>query len=815
MSKWHRNFNKLGLILLICTFLPLSFSASSARVDPDSEFDQILLSWESVIAETSRFFKEGELDSKGIKKIREKLELTRKEAFTFAESLRPTEAQLRKQIKDLGLEGETPELPQADRTATIKRKLESDASIINGKIKQTELIINELDESLALLTRVEGEQFVQQVFIKGPIPISPGLWSDFFVLRGTAWERFFGQLKDDLAVVSSEFDAEQVVPLWLIFLSGMLLIVYFLNKMSSRYGIDTSAEMPAYHKRVLSASIYALRRSLWTSVVLGLASIVLFWGNSLEPAIMETGTALLIGLLFFTITEAITKAALFPQNQQWRVIPISDWAARQIRGIALVIALIFSFDLFLSVMMDVAQASASQILLSKFFTSTAMALLIIFLHRKKLWRIAGELPNELVQVSALWSRFRKIIVVFMTAMIAAALLGFIPLSHYAVFNVVETIELLLLLILLHVLIQEVARYELSGETHLGRNLLNILALDEEGANRLFFWIVFVANCGIFVIGFIGILLAWGVSAQHLFNVIQSILTGFKIGEVRISLVDIAVAGSIFLGLLFVTKLFARFLEERLLPNTKLDSGVRNAIKASVGYAGLGLAVLMAVSVAGLDLSNLAIVAGALSVGIGFGLQSIVNNFVSGLILIFERPIKQGDWVVVGTEEGIVKKIKVRATEIETFDRASVIIPNSNLISGTMKNWTHKTKIGRISVLVGVSYDSDEEQVRDLLVELASAHPALLNKPGPYVLFTGFGASSLDFSLRAFLRDVEDSASVASDLRFAIRKAFREKGIEIPFPQHDLHIRTTTVEPPAAPEKVNNKSSDSERLQDET
>ncbi len=203
---------------------------------------------------------------------------------------------------------------------------------------------------------------------------------------------------------------------------------------------------------------------------------------------------------------------------------------------------------------------------------------------------------------------------------------------------------------------------------------------------------------------------------------------------------------------------------------------------------MGLAVLIGVSAAGLDLSNIAIVAGALSVGIGFGLQSIVNNFVSGLILIFERPIKQGDWVVVGNEEGHVKKIKVRATEIETFDRASVIIPNSDLISGTMKNWTHKSKLGRLEVRVGVSYDADEEKVRDILTQIASEHSGVLTRPEPYVLFMDFGASSLDFELRCFLKDIENKMSIASDLRFSIRKAFQDEGIEIPFPQQDVYIK---------------------------
>lgn len=216
--------------------------------------------------------------------------------------------------------------------------------------------------------------------------------------------------------------------------------------------------------------------------------------------------------------------------------------------------------------------------------------------------------------------------------------------------------------------------------------------------------------------------------------------------------------------------------------------MRNSIKTALGYVGLVVAAAFAISYVGLDLSKLALVAGALTVGIGFGLQSVVNNFVSGLILLVERPIKTGDWIVVGSEEGFVRKISVRSTEIETFDRASVIIPNSDLISGTVKNWMHLDQLGRIIVPVGVDYSADPEQVRDLLLKCAADHPDILRWPAPSVFFVNFGESSLDFELRAFIGQIDSGLSVRSDLRFAILKALREAGIGIPFPQRDLNLQ---------------------------
>jgi len=229
------------------------------------------------------------------------------------------------------------------------------------------------------------------------------------------------------------------------------------------------------------------------------------------------------------------------------------------------------------------------------------------------------------------------------------------------------------------------------------------------------------------------------------------------------------------------------LAERVLPQTHLEPGVRHSLAAGFGYVGIVIAAVDGITVLGVDLSNLAIIAGALSVGIGFGLQNIVNNFVSGLILLIERPIKVGDWVEVGGNVGIVKRISVRSTEIETFQRAAVIVPNAEFLSASVTNWTHKDRSGRIEILIGVAYGTDTGLVRDTLLGLAAAHEEVLVTPGPIVLFNDFGASSLDFELRCYTANVMRRRAIASELRYVIEAAFRAAGIEIPFPQRVVHM----------------------------
>ncbi|MHA7872409.1 MAG: mechanosensitive ion channel family protein, partial [Hyphococcus sp.] len=249
------------------------------------------------------------------------------------------------------------------------------------------------------------------------------------------------------------------------------------------------------------------------------------------------------------------------------------------------------------------------------------------------------------------------------------------------------------------------------------------------------------------------------------------------------------AALVFLLVLAVTRLIQRSIQAGPLKHSNIDIGVQNSLVTLFGYAGLLIAAFAGVSAIGFDLRNLALIAGALSVGIGFGLQSIVNNFVSGLILLFERPIKVGDWIVTASGEGIVKKISVRSTEIETWDRSSIIIPNSEMISSPVTNWTHKNKIGRITVPVGVSYNADPEKVKEILLQCANDHPSIVRYPPPFVVWKDFGASSLDFDLRGYLADISNGLSVRTELRFAIFSALKEAGIEIPFPQRDVHVKS--------------------------
>ncbi len=278
--------------------------------------------------------------------------------------------------------------------------------------------------------------------------------------------------------------------------------------------------------------------------------------------------------------------------------------------------------------------------------------------------------------------------------------------------------------------------------------------------------------------------------QRAYAVLVSVLTTpLSVGRISVSLGNIAV----FCLAIWIATLAARFtkfiLEQDVFPRVTLPRGVPGAVTKVSGYVILGLGLMVAVGAAGFDLSNVTLLAGALGVGIGFGLQNIVNNFVSGLILIFERPIQVGDSVQLDTLAGTVKDIGIRASVVRTFEGAEVLVPNADLIAGRVVNWTLSDRLRRLEIKVGVAYGSDPHQVKQVLLDVTKAVPDCLEDPQPYVLFDGFGDSSLDFRLRFWTSNFDQWLTIKSDATYDVHDALQKAGITIPFPQRDLHVKS--------------------------
>jgi small-conductance mechanosensitive channel len=263
---------------------------------------------------------------------------------------------------------------------------------------------------------------------------------------------------------------------------------------------------------------------------------------------------------------------------------------------------------------------------------------------------------------------------------------------------------------------------------------------------------------------------------------------FDAVEVRRLALRLLTAAVIFGSVVYATRLMQTILRTGILATGRVDQGIAYSLEKAIGYGGLSFAALYSASVAGLDLSGVTIVAGALSVGVGFGLQTVISNFVCGLIVLVERPIKLGDWVVVKDFEGIVRRINVRSTEIETFNKASVLIPNSEFITGTVTNWTHGNTLGRVEVKVRAPLTSDANEVIQVLRETVRRHPLLLDRPSADASLDNIGPEALEFSVGGFVADITQGGRVRSDLRLMVLDAFRKSGIDMPLPQRQIQVR---------------------------
>jgi small-conductance mechanosensitive channel len=418
--------------------------------------------------------------------------------------------------------------------------------------------------------------------------------------------------------------------------------------------------------------------------------------------------------------------------------------------------------------------------------ATFMALTIVNL----VWLISylnrapGLLGNTLL---------RSLVSITLIVALAAELFGYRNLAGYLYTGTIGSILLGIALWLMYALLHDILDSLNEGRHRWGQNLRKKLQLQNEQSIPGLFWLRMLSVLIVWMFFVISMMQLWRYSDSGWSWFLSFLNEGFDVGNIRISPLQITLGIMLFAVLLTLVRWFRQNTLPKWVNTSNLDHGGREAVIAVSGYIGVLVSALIGLSVAGFDFTNLAIVAGALSVGIGFGLQNIVNNFVSGLILLFERPIRTGDWIVVGSTEGYVRKISIRSTQIETFDHADVIVPNSELIASQVTNWMLSDPWGRVIVPVGVAYGSDVRKVEQLLIDCAMEHPLVLKDNDrvnpPSVLFRGFGDSSLNFELRAFISQVDKRLSTLSDLNFAIEKALRENGVEIPFPQRDLHLRS--------------------------
>jgi potassium efflux system protein len=751
-----------------------------------AEFSKALDEWTAKIATKEQTIADTSTSDNELRRIPDLFESLRDEIVEKKSSLAPKLQATRERLAKLGpppAEGSPTESPEI---AQQRKHLESEIAAIDGKLKQADVLSLRAKQLTDAANDERRERFTEALF--QPIP-------DFYSsVLPAALNQIPSQTERVLDALGGWFgDAWK---------KGVL---YFLLLLFAPVGAGFSTwrflkGIEAHHvARRMTQKIdnptqqdrgtAVLKNSVWACLPLwiGLAAFYLIAtaAGLADPALSDFLLRAVLVVAWASLLAALVRFSLVPEDDAWKVVPSTNLVAWRVASLLWAIIAVWLIDQLL-VLTDIVLFTPYQLSVLR---SAAFAGLYGALIAATLFVIQSGPTLRKATFTGWRGWLFSFVTVVAGVILMATLLGYESLARFLGTHAVSTAGILWVMYLVHLAAESIS----SASVISGGPIDDDLDEDEDmGAPSLLTIRIIVSlllDIAILAIGVTILLLLWRFDWVQVKGWIQAAFFGFQFGNLHLSLQSLLIALGVFaLGLAF-TRFVQRWLTSRVFVGRRVDSGLHESVRIGVGYLGFVLAAMAAISYLGVDFSNLAIIAGALSVGIGFGLQSILNNFVSGLILLVERPIKIGDYISVGGEEGTVKKISVRSTEIETIHRQSVIIPNATLITDPVTNWMHLDKSCRLDIAVGVDYSTDVEVLRDALLDVARAHRGVLKNPPPIVHFAGFGDSSLDFELRVFLRDVRERINSSSNLRFAILAALRKAGISIPFPQRDIHIKS--------------------------
>ncbi len=672
-------------------------------------------------------------------------------------------------------QGDTLEAPAM---AAQRRILDTRTARLAAIQKQFELLGLEAAQQQSRISVIQRNLFFERIFKSDKSVLNPRLWYDAGI--GTwAFVSSTGRIFQD----TYAYSRQNSNPAGLLLLPACAAILFMMWKLASRaigirpFKIDESGatQQPSID-RLWRALLGLVGLVVITFFVTILISSTLDLAALLTPQaalLVESGLRVLAS---FFLYSGVTYILCAPRSPQMRLIAVDDTAARTLPllvGAAAIVASIGTetsglFDTLKLPLVGLAGHSATVALLM----IGLIGLITIVIQKQ-----ARQGQSEGTSYFLTWFvKFLPIVWVLLGVALLSLVLGYISLGYFITGSILDTAFFIVVLALLHSLADALSENLQNPISKSGQLLRQYTGLSEVGLSRIA--LIFRTSVDILLVALsIPVLfLIWTVTWIDLTSFFSWIYNGVTVGNITISPMGILVALLVFaLGVIF-TRMFTNWLQRRVLSETTFDKGVQDSVRTGTRYLGYILAVSFALSAAGLDFSNVAIVAGALGVGIGFGLQSIVNNFVSGLILLAERPVRVGDWVVTNAGEGLVKKINVRSTEIETFDSCTVIIPNSNLITEAVKNWTHRDSVGRFNVSIVVSANARSQVVADVLKSAAQSHPKVLRYPEPQVLLSRFLPQGVEYELKGHVADVFEAARVASDIRFEVTNALQKKRI---------------------------------------
>ncbi|MGO9673910.1 MAG: DUF3772 domain-containing protein [Methylocella sp.] len=694
-----------------------------------------------------------------------------------AEKVAPRLTEIKARLDQLGPppdDKSPPENPAVTDERTAQQQSFSNADELLKRAKLLAVRAEQMRTNIAARRRT---LFTTSLFQRSASIADAAIWND-------VWREAPGNTSDVVklfgdwaARINARFEGWSRLAFWIGLPAIFLAYIPFARRSLRFFARSEAIAEPTRFLKILGA--------WWIALVVAVPPIALTYlviygldaANLTSLRIQSVFNAIGGDVARIALTFGLARGLFAPTRSNWRLPPISDAAAARLIDVAISVAGILLITRFCEALNDVIDASLAFSVATRGLGALLAALALAF----GLWRVGADAADTecfgpLVTRRQNWfAILRGLALTAAIVVVVAVLTGYPTFASFFLDQVIWISGVVTVFFMASLLVEEAigagfkptSRFGhwLVNRVGLERNSLELLGVILSGALRLAFFLVAAAAA----------LAPWGLQSSDVPFNLRAAFFGFKVGDVVISPVSIVFAIAIF-GLIWAAvHALQRWLEGSLLPHTGLDAALGNSIATSLGYVGFILAAGVALGYLGLSFDKLAIVAGALSVGIGFGLQSIINNFVSGLILLWERAVRVGDWIIVGGDQGFVRRINIRSTEIETIDRAQVIIPNSSLITGVVKNLVRNDRTGRIVIPVTVAGAADPEKVREVLFAAAKGNDRVLKIPAPQIFFTGMSGAALTFELAAFISDVETMARVRSDLHFEVFKQIKAHG----------------------------------------
>ncbi len=715
-------------------------------------------------------------DDVALSELKVSVDALARQILTTSAATRPRLEEIKGRLTELGDPPGEGQPPEAAAVTAERQRLMSERNDINALTGQAENLSISATKLSNAITATRRTLFSKALF--GVTQISGEMFS-------TAADAFTVEMqtlgRSLTSWLSFSWTYKRLPLLGAIFLSLCSAAVFLAGSkrlFASIFRRDPEDDDPSYFRRLSVAFWSTMLPTISVSAFAVTSYLCLDGFNVLRSDIAPLVSNLLGTIVAVLFVATLSQAVLAPAYRRWRLVAVSDSGARILTGIIFAMVLVNGIDYLLAEVSEVFGSPVVLTVVKSFFASIIIGLIVI---GASMVRPLPPAEDDIDAKPRRWPRYISTpLFLIGLSLIGAAVTGYVGLARFIATQITITGAIAVVIYIGMLAGRELSRQGAFADTAIGSRLekrfgLSAVALDQIGL---------AASLGTYALVisvFVPLLfLQWGFQIADIQSWAYRIVTDIRIGSITISLAGILAGLLLFAAGYIITRWFQRWLDSSVLALSRVDTGVRNSVRTGVGYLGVGLAGLVAISAAGIDLSSLALVAGALSLGVGFGLQNIVSNFVSGLILLVERPFKVGDWVTTGTTEGFVKRISVRATEIETFQRQSIMVPNSLFINAPVGNWTHRNRLGRADISVVVGYDANPRRILELLAEIADKQPQVLKNPAPMTVFVGFGDERMTFELRVFLADIVSSMAVRNDLRLQIFERFRAEGIASPF-----------------------------------